>query len=66
MNWESFVYQYAVGGIIFLAGLVIAWRSGDYSWKNWQDRLSTFFVVAIFVFYFSGHLVWQILASGGG
>lgn len=65
MNWESFVYQYAVGGVIFLAGLVIALRSGDYSWKNWQDRLTILFVIAIFAFYFCGHLVWQALASGG-
>jgi len=66
LNWESFVYQYAVGGIIFLAGLVIAWRSGDYSWKNVYDRLTTYFVISIFAFYFCGHLVWQIVASGGG
>ena len=64
MNWESFIYQYAVGGLIFVVGFVIAWRSGDYSWKNVQDRTTALFLAAIFLVYFCGHLAWQIAASG--
>lgn len=61
-----FIYQYLVGGAIFAAGFVLAWRSGDYSWKNREDRITSLFLCAIFLFYFAGHLLWQLAASGGG
>jgi hypothetical protein len=65
MNWVSFIYQYAVGGAIFSLAVFLAWRSGDYSWKNREDRATALFLVTILLFYFCGHLVWQILATGG-
>ena len=65
MNWLSFIYQYAVGGLIFVAAVLLAWRSGDYSWKNREDRTTALFLLSIALFYFFGHLLWQILAVGG-
>jgi len=60
-----FLYQYIIGGIIFLAGFVLAWRSGDYAWNRAHDRTTALVVAGIFTFYFAGHLLWQVLATGG-
>ncbi len=60
-----FLYQYIIGGLIFLIGFVIAWRSGDYAWKRPEDRTTALFAVAIAVLYTGGHLLWQVFASGG-
>jgi len=62
----EFLYQYIVGGLIFISGFIIAWRSKDYSWKNKEDRTSAYFLLLIFLVYFTGHLTWIHLASGGG
>lgn len=66
VNMEAFLYQYLVGGFIFLSGIFLAWRSGDYSWKRREDRFTTLTLAALFLFYFSGHLAWLFLAGGGG
>lgn len=66
MNWDSFIYQYLVGGVIFFSGFVLAWRSGDYSWKSREDRLTTIFLLVTFLFYFGGHLLWQLAAVREG
>jgi hypothetical protein len=60
-----FLYQYIIGGIIFLAAFVLAWRSGDYAWKRAHDRATALVVAGIFIAYLAGHLIWQVLASGG-
>ncbi len=65
MNLECLVYQYVVGGLVFLAGLVLAWQSGSYSWKRAEDRATALALAFIFLFYFSGHLAWHVLALGG-
>jgi hypothetical protein len=65
VNWDSFIYQYALGGAIFAGGALLAWRSGDYSWKNAENRKTALFLIAIFLFYSCGHLLWQTLVSGG-
>ena len=59
-----FLYQYLVGGIIFGAGFLLAWRSGDYSWKSREDRATTLALVFMFLVYFGGHLAWLLLAQG--
>ncbi len=65
VSWDSFLYQYIIGGIIFLAGFILAWRSGDFSWKKREDRLTAVFLAILFLAYFAGHGFWQSCALGG-
>lgn len=64
MNWGPLIYQYVVGGIIFTIGFVLAWRSGDHSWKRREDRLTSIFLVVMAVVYFAGHVLWQLYGLG--
>lgn len=64
MNWGPFIYEYVVGGLIFVIGLVLVWRSGDHSWKRREDRLTTILVIVVFFVYFIGQLLWQLYGLG--
>jgi len=66
MNWDSFAYQYVVGGLIFFSIFILAWRSGDYSWKNKEDRYTSVFLLLTFLVYLCGQLIWQLAATGVG
>ena len=65
MNWGPLIYQYVLGGAIFFGGFWIAFRSGDYSLRNREDRLTALCLLAIFLLYLGGHILWQILALAG-
>jgi len=63
-EWNSFIFQYAVGGIIFILGLVATWRGGDHSWKRREDRVLLIYVWVILLVYFAGQLIWQLYGLG--
>jgi divalent metal cation (Fe/Co/Zn/Cd) transporter len=64
MNWDSFIYQFVVGGVVFLAGLLLAWRSGDLSWNRREDRVTTIMLIIMVLAYFFGQLLWQLYGLG--
>lgn len=64
MSILSLVYQFFVGGAIFAAGVVLSWRSGDYSWKKREDRLTLLFMMAGFLFYCVFQTLWYFSATG--
>lgn len=64
MNWDSFVYEFVVGGLILLIGIILPWRSGDYSWKNRDQRNTTIMIIVLALVYFTGQLLWQLYGLG--
>lgn len=63
MIWESFWYQYAVGGVIFLVGMLYAWRAGEVRLDSQLGRRNLLFLVGGLAFFFGLHL-FLMLASG--
>lgn len=65
MNLGSFLYQFLVGGVIFLIGVVLPLRAGDYSWKRREDRrtIGLMFVACLFYLLFQG--LWLLYGSAG-
>jgi hypothetical protein len=64
MRWDSFIYYFAVGGVILLASIALAWMSGDQSWKRKEDRRCLVFLLVGFLMYFALYLLWQLYAMG--
>jgi len=64
MQWLPFLYQFGVGGVIFLIGLVFCIRLERQSGNDDPD-LSYYrnWLIAGYVYYFLFFLVWQILAT---
>jgi len=65
-NWDSFLYQFSVGGIIFLFGIIFPFIKGDVKWSRPDDRhtiLAIFIGIGIFVALF---ILWQLYAIRGG
>ena len=60
----SFVYQFAVGGIVFFLGIVLSWRAKDYSIKKKDDRRILIFMIGGFLFYFVSQLLWYLAGAG--
>lgn len=64
MNWDSFAYQFIVGGFVFFAGIAAAWSCGDYSLKKREDQRILLFLLVIFLVSFVGRLLWQLYGLG--
>jgi Ca2+/Na+ antiporter len=64
MPFVSFIYHFVVGGIIFFLGIVLSWRTKDYSWQKKEDRRTLFFMVGGFLFYLVFQLLWHFSAKG--
>lgn len=60
MNLSSLLYQFLVGGAIFTIGLILPWRSGDYSIHNREDRLTLFFMCLAFLVYLLLQILWHL------
>lgn len=60
----SLIYQFVVGGVIFLMGIFLSWRTEDYSWHMKEDRKILFFMVGGFLFYLIFQLLWHFSAKG--
>ena len=63
MNIWPLVYQFVIGGAIFFLGVVISWKSGDYSKKRKNDRLVSLYMIFGFFLYLVVQVIWHILAS---
>jgi hypothetical protein len=60
----SLIYQFVIGGAIFFLGIVLSWRTKDYSFKKKDDRRILFFMIGGFVFYFIFQLLWHLVGVG--
>jgi hypothetical protein len=57
---ESFLYQYAVGGLVFAVGIYCGLRTGMFSWRDPEARRRLFLMVLGLVCFaaLQGFLVW--------
>jgi hypothetical protein len=60
----ALLYQFLVGGAIFTLGIIIPWRSGDYSWSRREDRRTVGYMLAGFIIYLVGQVLWYCFGSG--
>jgi hypothetical protein len=60
----SLVYQFVIGGIIFFLGIVLSWRTEDYSWRNKDDRRILIFMIGGFIFYVVSQFMWHLAGVG--
>ena len=64
MPFLSLVYQFVIGGAIFFLGIVLSWRTKDYSCQKKNERKILFFMIGGFVFYFVFQLLWHLAGIG--
>jgi hypothetical protein len=57
---DSYLYQYLVGGLAFLAGLVIAWRTGQIGLAAGRPRRRLLALLSLVLFFvvLQGGLLW--------
>jgi hypothetical protein len=65
-NWDSFLYQFLVGGVIFLFGIAAPLAYGDVSLKRKDDRRTVIWISAGTVIFILFTLAWQFYAIKGG
>ena len=65
-NWDSFLYLFLVGGVIFVISLLLPLRSGDIDLKRRYDRRLVVVVVLTAVLYLAVYLLWQFAAIERG
>lgn len=64
-NWDSFLYQIIVGGVIFAAGIILPFLSGDINLKRKDDRETITWIFAAVGLFLIFLLAWQIYAIKG-
>jgi hypothetical protein len=73
--WWPYLYQYSVGGIVFLVGLFLILRSGSCTLSRRQDRFWFGVLIFGFLWYAGLHFAWYmaglywnpvVAAAGGG
>lgn len=60
----SLIYQFLVGGAIFFLGIVLSWRTKDYSFQKKDDRRLLFFMIGGLALYFFSQLIWHLAGEG--
>ena len=61
-NWDSFLYQFLVGGVPFVAGIVIPIVAGDVKWSRPSDRRTLIWLFVGMAVYMALFLSWQLYA----
>ena len=56
--WWPYLYQYGVGGAIFIVGLIIILKTGACRLSRKQDRFWFTVLVLGFFWYAGGHFLW--------
>jgi hypothetical protein len=64
-NWNSFLYQLIVGGMIFAAGIVLPFKAGDVSLKSHDDKETLIWISVGTGLFLAFVLAWQIYAIKG-
>jgi hypothetical protein len=60
--WWPYLYQYGVGAVVFITGVLIIIKSGSCVLSRRQDRLWFGILIAGFVWYAGIHLAWYLAA----
>lgn len=60
----SLAYQFVIGGAIFFLGIILSWRTKDYSWQKKDDRRTLLFMIGGFLFYLFSQLMWHFAGAG--
>lgn len=62
MHWLTYLYQYGLGGVVFLLGLflIVKSRACDLSRRN--ERIWFLFLIVGFLWYAGLHLLWTLAA----
>jgi ABC-type Mn2+/Zn2+ transport system permease subunit len=64
--WLPWIYQYAVGGVIFVISLVIALRTGALRLDRSIDRRLLIALVTGLLVFMAGHAAWIAIAAPSG
>ena len=64
--WDSFAYQYIVGGFFFLLAIFLGFRKGVLKLARKTDRITFFILILGFVLYFCFHGFWILWAKSQG
>ncbi len=62
-TWLPWIYQYGVGGLIFVCSLVLAIRTGAVRLDRWFDRRLLIVLVVGLLVLVSAHGLWIVAAS---
>lgn len=65
-NWDSFIYQFLAGGVLYAVGLVLPIMAGDVKWSRASDRRTIIWLIAGMVLFLSFFMVWQLFAIKRG
>ena len=65
MIWTSFLYQYTVGGLIFLVGMIYAAKQGEVGFRTRPARKNLILLCGGFLAMFLLHLGLMLAGSAG-
>jgi len=57
-----YLYQYLVGGTIFLVGFLFVWKQGDVGFRDRRTRSNTLLLLGGFAFFALVHAFFQFVA----
>jgi hypothetical protein len=60
----EYLYQYLVGGAIFLVGFLYVWRQGDVGFRDSRTRKNTLLLIGGFALFALVHAFFQFIAPG--
>lgn len=62
-TWLAWLYQYGIGGLLFLLTLVALFRAGAVRWHNLKNRIVVVTMVTGLVLFAAIHAAWIHLVS---
>lgn len=65
-NWDSFLYQFIVGGFLFSLGIILPIASGDVRWSRLEDRYTVVAIVLAMLSILTLFTAWQFYAIERG
>lgn len=64
-SWLPFIYQYGLGGVIFVVGIILTLKSGSFSPRSNPKHKKWFSILILgYVWYFVMHGAWILAALG--
>lgn len=62
--WNSFLYLYGVGGVLFFGVIILALKKNVIGFQKSQDKKLLFGFIFAFFLYAGVHALWNIAAIG--
>ncbi len=63
-SWLPFIYLYGLGGILFIAGIIITTKAGAFDLKRAKHKKWMWILIFGFVWYLSMHALMTLAALG--